>query len=282
MSQLCFNDLSSFPLCQNDKEVEDRISLYVATIKEARIKLDLKRIRYPGDMDKVPVSTDMTLQDYCNTHNRDPKTLLLLSTHTKPQVDDDDDSILSHYLETSATINISEEIKNADGFNAGFCQGVPCIGFGVSVWLEKSTFIITVTSGDKVSTVTWGCISTPEHVNSNEFRDWYTSISPIELLCSPLTPSDKQIKLRHDHGYDILLEHANLLVRCNYVDGIINSLPFKRHTKSYIHKVYDNGWVDIVMYWHDDGYSMRVQTTGRNIREAKKIALLIEKEYCRR
>jgi hypothetical protein len=59
----------------------------------------------------------------------------------------------------------------------------------------------------------------------------------------------------------------------------LTSLPFRRKFGSYIYKVYDDGLVDIVLYWDDRGLSMRVKTTGRNIQETLAIANILKEQY---
>jgi len=280
--QFCFNDLSPIPYCKDVKEIEERVSLFVATIKESATSLGLKKIRYSGTLDKVPLSMEITLQDFCNSNVRDPKSILLLSTHTMPQVDDENDDILSNFFDTSTKIVIEGQETPADGFNAGFCQRVPCIGFASIFWRKNAVYEIAVSIGKRLSHIKWGCLSIPEHVRCHSFLDWFSSITPINLVPSSLNPNQKSIKLRADHGCDILYKHANSLVNCSYVDGIVNSLPFKPHSKFYINKIHPEGLVgvvDIVLFWYDKGYSMRVKTTGRNFWESQKIALLIREKY---
>lgn len=85
--------------------------------------------------------------------------------------------------------------------------------------------------------------------------------------------------MRNDHGKDLLEEHAKRLLRNQYVNGVVNSLPFNKKSKRYILQVKDDGIINIVLYWTDAGYGMAIQTTGRNIRETKLIAEILEKEY---
>jgi len=40
--------------------------------------------------------------------------------------------------------------------------------------------------------------------------------------------------------------------------------------------------IDIVLWWEDAGYSMRVKTTGRNIAETREIAKILKEKYGRR
>ena len=94
---------------------------------------------------------------------------------------------------------------------------------------------------------------------------------------------EKEIKLRDDHGKDKLLAHAQNLVNSPYVEGVLTSLAFDSRSRSYISKQSDfaNGLIDVVLYWEPQGYSMRVKTTGRNIRETLAIAKLLTKKYGR-
>lgn len=281
MSVFCFNDLSPIPLCDNDMEVESRIDAYTKTIKAANRTLELKKIRYNSTLDKILVSKNTSLQDYCNKNINDPKAILLISTHTMPQVDMQDDESLSKYLDATTTIFVNNTVFKADGFNAGYCQGFPCIGFASPDWLNRCLYEIVVSSEEKTSKTLWGCVSCPNHVDDKDFLNWYSTFSEIVLLTCPIETCNKKIKIRGDHGYDVLFEHAKNLVKCCYVESIINSLPFNSYSKSYIHRVYDDGKIDLVLYWHDKGFSMRIQTTGRNIRETKQIALLIKDKYGR-
>ena len=67
-----------------------------------------------------------------------------------------------------------------------------------------------------------------------------------------------------------------------YVEGALTSLQFKPHSREYILKIYDDGLLDIVLWWEDAGYSMRVKTTGRNAAETKEIAKILREKYGRR
>lgn len=262
-------------------EVESRIDTYTQTIKAAKISLGLNKIRYSSTLDKVPVSKDTSLLDYYTKNIKDPKAILLISTYTRPQVDMQDDESLSKYLDATTTVSVNNTILEADGFNAGYCQGLPCIGFASPYWLNCCLYEIVVSSAGNTSKALWGCISCPNHVDDLDFLNWYSTFSEIVLLACPIETSKKKIKIRPDHGYDVLHEHAKNLVKCCYVESIINSLPFNSFSKSYIHKVYNDGKIDLVLYWHDEGFSMRIQTTGRNIRETYQIALLIKDKYGR-
>lgn len=100
-----------------------------------------------------------------------------------------------------------------------------------------------------------------------------------ELIKSDLQVVDKNISLRSDHGMDVLLDFSKRLIRCPYVIGIVNSLPFNSHKRKFIKEIHDNGLIEIVLPWTDEGYGIVVKTTGRNINETRKIGEIIYEKY---
>lgn len=120
-------------------------------------------------------------------------------------------------------------------------------------------------------------VSRQTHVG--EHKDFFEGNNPIELLESSLDCSEKEICLRDDHGKKELMELAQKIVKCKYVEKIVNSLPFNPHDRNFIRKVKEDGLVEIVMIWTDRKYGMVIKTTGRNIRETRKIAQIIQEKY---
>ena len=56
-------------------------------------------------------------------------------------------------------------------------------------------------------------------------------------------------------------------------------LPYNPYEQKFIKRVRENGLIEIVLPWTDKGYGMVVKTTGRNLRETKRIAEIIEEEF---
>lgn len=101
----------------------------------------------------------------------------------------------------------------------------------------------------------------------------------IELLECGMPISDKKIVLRNDHGMDVLEEFSKRLLRCPYIVGVVNSLPYNPYERKFIRKIREGGLVEIVLPWTDEGFGLVVKTTGRNIRETTKISEIIEDEF---
>ena len=96
---------------------------------------------------------------------------------------------------------------------------------------------------------------------------------------SGLAAEEKKISLRDDHGMNVLMDFSKRLVRSPYVTAVINSLPFNPTERKFIRKVRDDGLIEIVLPWTDKGYGVVVKTTGRNIRETKKISEILNEKY---
>ena len=105
------------------------------------------------------------------------------------------------------------------------------------------------------------------------------NIERTEPLKSDLQISDKKIILRNDHGMDVLEAFSKRLIRSPYLIGIINSLPYNPYERKFIKRIRENGLIEIVLPWTDEGYGLIAKTTGRTIAETKKIAEIIEEEF---
>ena len=110
-------------------------------------------------------------------------------------------------------------------------------------------------------------------------REWYESKQEVKLLVCGVLPEDKHISLRDDHGKDILLGFGKRLLQNEYVYGIVNSLPFNPHVHRFIKDIKEDGLIEIVLPWTDEGLGLVVKTTGRNKRETKAIAKILEEKY---
>lgn len=253
---------------------------YILTLKNAGLQ-GIKKVRYAGDLISVRLSDGYSVQDYCNTRMKDNCAILILSMATKPQVPEDDNNVLKNYLETQTSV-IREDIPvDADGFNSAFCMGTYCIGFASDSFWTKLKYQISVSCNGKSEQHFWYCVSVPKHYEDVDFKKWIEQRLPIDLVESSLEPSQKTVNLRDDHGKDKLMEHARYLINSPYIECVLTSLPYKSFTKSYINTKSDfaHGLIDVVLFWEDKGYSMRVKTTGRNIRETLAIAEILSKKF---
>ena len=164
-------------------------------------------------------------------------------------------------------------------------DGEPCYGLSLAVIMDS----ISVSVGDGV----WNRAVIPvfcdeaqknarnlygeETVTANE--EWLKSLLPVKPIMCSLTPDQKRLKVREDHGKDILEAFGKRINLSPYVYGVINSLPHNSEKRKFIHAVKPDGKVEIVLPWTDKGYGLVVQTTGRNMKETEVIAEILKKRY---
>lgn len=112
------------------------------------------------------------------------------------------------------------------------------------------------------------------------YKPWLERLKEVQLTKSPLDRNEKKIHLRDDHGKDKLFDFSKKLCECEYVTGVINSLPFNPKERNFIRRVCPNGIIECVLCWTDEGYGIAIQTTGRNLRETERIAEILKEEFC--
>lgn len=285
----CFNELSTQPLCASASNVEQRVHEFLNMLKEVRKHTSITKVRHDGDMTTIPLTQTLTLQDYVNAHTTNPAVMALLGIIIHPQVDIDDDISLQNYIDTTTEVKMENNVVTpADGFNAAYCQNTFCVGFESCATWQKDFFDLVVTSNGKKNNVRWVCISSSrvysdegEKTGCKSALDKWLQERNVELMESPLLPEQKPSNVEGDHGQHLLKEHAKMLNRSPYVEGALTSLPFKPYSHEYVLNIYDDGLLDIVLWWEDAGYSMRVKTTGRNVAETKAIAIILREKFGR-
>lgn len=286
----CFNELSMQPLCTSETSAEQRVRNFLVMLREVRKHTHITKVRHAGDMTTIQLTPTLTLQDYLNAHTTQPAVRALLGIFVQPQVDMDDDISLQSYFDTMSEVKIGDNIVAlADGFNAAYCQNTFCVGFESCATWQNDFFDLSIISNGKKNNVNWACVSSPlvyspekEHAHRKPAFDQWLQERNVELVESIISPEQKPTDVEGDHGQRELKEHAKLLNRNPYVEGAVTSLPFKPHSREYVLKVYDDGFIDIVLWWEDAGYSMRVKTTGRNVPETREIAKILKGKFGRR
>lgn len=285
----CFNELSMQPLCTSESRAEQRVQNFLIMLKEVRKHTHITKVRYDGDMTTIQLTSTLTLQDYLNAHTTNPMVRALLGIFINPHVDMDDNISLQSYIDTTVEVNVENNfVGPADGFNAAYCQNTFCVGFESCTTWQNDFFDLNVISNGKKHSVRWVCISSPlvycaekEHAHRKPAFDGWLQERNVELVETKLLPEQKPSNVEGDHGQHELKEHARMLNRHPYVEGVLTSLRFNSHSRDYISKIFDNGLLDIVLWWEDAGYSMRVKTTGRNVVETREIAKILREKFGR-
>ncbi|MBR4996619.1 MAG: hypothetical protein IKY84_01930 [Bacteroidaceae bacterium] len=278
--EACFNELTLSPLCATQEEVHERVTRYVDVVAKA-CEEGFKKICYSTALDEIAISGKETIASYCYKNIRDTKVQLLLSTQKRPYVGDKDEAeTQNRYISANVYYCRNVDELKAEGFTAAYAKNTICVGLYVAPeWCGAEYEIKVVSDVSEEERITWICVTDTNHFDAECYKLWYSQNAPLSLGKCMIDPMWKKVSLRDDHGKDILEKHAGKLKQSPYVVEIVNSLPFNPHAKDYIHRVKENGIIEIVLTDTDEGLGLAVRTTGRSLRETKRIADILKEKY---
>ncbi|MDM8549549.1 hypothetical protein QUF72_05705 [Desulfobacterales bacterium HSG2] len=271
MTDLVFNELSVSPLCETKTDCFHRLKEFIETYKAAE-EFDFNRIRFDEAFDQIVLSAGYTLNDFCNENRT--WGILLRGLARYPFIDDDSDEE-ERFIENTFFIKENGEKLKTYGLAAAYLYSTIGIGFAADRYWAKLTHTLVIEGKEKRLTTVL-CASKPVHFEAEEFQQWLAENTEIELTESA---ESKKISLRKDHGSDTLLKFAKKLLKSPYVISVINSLPFNPGERNFIKKIYPTGNIEIVLTDTDMGLGMVIRTTGRNLRETRRIAKIISSQY---
>ena len=202
---------------------------------------------------------------------------LLLGLAKHPFIDDNSPEEARFINNDFFIIRDNREIK-VDGLGIVYLYNSIGISFCFDPFWEQTKHRLYV-KGKEAGEYDVVSISHPKHCNDADFIENKDLWKPIELVEAGITPEKKKINLRDDHGKDKLYAFAQKLCQSPYVVGIVNSIPYNPHETQFIRAIKDNGLIEIVFTDTDKGLGVVLQSTGRNKRETKKIASILQDKY---
>ncbi|MBN1338824.1 MAG: hypothetical protein JXA03_05835 [Bacteroidales bacterium] len=274
---LCFNELSVFPLANNYHEAYVRIQLYLETFKEASAN-GFRKIRYDKPFDRVEILPQYTLNDFCHDFRNATFRTLLLSTYRYPYLDEESEEE-TKYIEKDYFIRKNGNRIQTIGLASAYLLSTIGIGFRPEKFWESFQYLLEIVHGNKLISEEVLCASIPTDFDDQVFSRWKDSLKKIDLVYCEIPAKEKEIHLRNDHGKDVLYLFSKRLVKSIFIVKVINSLPFNSQEKNFIRKIHPSGVIEIVLTWTDAGYGLVVQTTGRNKRETVAIAKILNELY---
>lgn len=158
-----------------------------------------------------------------------------------------------------------EQIQDEYFGHEWLLDDIPCVGLalayildsaGLSIYEKKwNTAFIHLMKDNDMKTVRNICTEGHADIHISQLQ----SDEEPELIETDLQVEDKRISLQHDHGMDVLAEFSKRLIRCPYVIGVVNSLPFNPSERKFIRKIRDDGLIEIVLPWTDQKYGVVVK-----------------------
>ncbi|GAJ07825.1 unnamed protein product, partial [marine sediment metagenome] len=220
---LAFNELSAFPISNDKTEAYSRVDLFLSTFKRAS-NFDYNKIRFHLGLDSIELSHNYSLNDYCSESRNRTKATLLRGLFRHPFIDENSDEE-NRYISNYFHLKKGEELIEPYGLAVAYLYSILGIGFYSEPFWHNCKFELIIT-GEKESHDIVFCLSKPEHFNNDELKSFIEYSSPLKLIETEILPDDKSIKLRNDHGKDVLLKFSKRIIHSPYVTEIINSLPY--------------------------------------------------------
>jgi hypothetical protein len=196
----------------------------------------------------------------------------------RPYIDADTEEE-ARYIQNSFFICKEGGKYDVYGLAVAYLYSTLCIGYRSQPFWDDFKFELIISKESLIRTVTVGCLSKPEHTEQPYFQEWLETRVAVSLVETNIAIAEKQVRLRDDHGKDVLREFAKKVIRSKYVKSVINSLPFNPRSTEFVKAIHADGKIEIVLTWTDQGYGMVIETTGRNRAETMKIAEILSDEY---
>lgn len=274
--ELMFNEQSVTPSAQTVPQACSAVIQFIKTYKEAESH-GFKRIRYEKTFDRIELSSDFTLNDFCCHPSFRTYGGLLLGLARHPFIDSDSREE-QRFVDNEFYIKRGRDLIAVEGLGVAFLYQSVGLSFNFDGYWNRIKHRLSV-EGAEAGEYDVISISHPDHCTDADFVRQADLWKPLRLAESPDAPSDKAIHLRDDHGKDVLEAFAKRLCQSPYVKYIVNSLPYHPMEPRFIHDIKVNGLIEIVLTKTDKGLGLVVQSTGRNLRETKAIAEFLEKEF---
>ena len=146
------------------------------------------------------------------------------------------------------------------------------------VW-DNTKLVISIEQSGQTTSKNVLNISSEKSFENAEIAYFVENMGEIKLVETPILPNDKSISLGSHHGTKPLEVLCNRLKENPYVVSMQSTDNSRGSSHKFIKNVFPDGKIEIVLFKTDSKYAVIVQTTGKNLRETKKIATILDKKY---
>lgn len=280
--RLSFNEISVQPFCNNGASLYKNFEAILNNYSYLQKTFGYNHIIVPDELFKNDVIKGETFMEWFSnltTPQRNKIQPLFLKRPFSDEVLGNTIEADRCFFECADPIIPQQFCK---GLATAYLLGIPALSIGThDLWKKnKVKFYEYDDNGNKFKSIYALNVSSKNVKNNLEIIEYSKANYKVDLLKSKILVGDKEIKLSGDHhGNDKLKILAKRIIKNEYVDGVLNNLPFDSHTSLFLRKVKKNGIVEITMHWEDKGFGMAIQTTGRNLMETEKIAKMLRTKF---
>lgn len=283
--ELIFNEISFKPY-SNSIELKEKFLEMLKLYRELKDKYNLKNLLFPSETSTYEVLNEHTkFINWVQSLDRTSKDIILSVVNKRPYTEeilnDNEQDTTSKYYYENTEISIEQEYC----IGLGICHSKGRIAISLNNHKCWNSHIITfkkILDNDfnTQPVNVYNICKSEQELNRELLHRLEYYNKDLQLVETNVLPKNKEVKLSGDHhGNNKLREFAQKLLQNKYVKQVINNIDFSPNCSNLIKRVYDDGTIDIVLYWEDAGYGMKIQTTGRNYRETEAIAEILKKEF---
>src|SRR5579863_1065227 len=226
-NELCFRDTF-----QDEYSGRAGMSNLLQVCKEGR-SLGISGLAVRTDFIEQTLAAEYTVREWLNDQAvRRVEKDLFLAIRRYPYVDSEDTMIEERYILCKASL-VDGDMSDPEGLVIAYLYKTLSISLcSAEKWKVDEISLKFVEEGYDEQVVKIRHASRVSHLENH--KDWIASRVGVKLNITDLHVSEKKIRLRDDHGKDILDRFSRKLVRSPYVTGVINSMPFNCHDRDFI------------------------------------------------
>ncbi len=272
--ELIFNELSMNPPVADKFQATQKMQQFAQTVAAAR-KKGFRQIRSDCATNEIRLTEQYSVYDWIHdkTIAREQRQLLH-GMIVKPFIKEEDDAIEAQYVE--ADYFFKTEKMRCYGLASAYLYETLTISLAFAPIWEKHELELMVKKGAISTTHLVLNVADKAGFEVPQIADFVEKLGEVTLVESQLKPNDKKIHLADHHGKQDLKVFCQQLKNSPYV---IEMRSTNWGGRNFIRKTQKDGVIEIVLIETQRQYALWVQTTGRNYRETKAIAEILEENY---
>lgn len=284
--ELIFNEVSFKPYIENEVLLKNKFIEILDVYKQLKETFGIKSLLFPKATFSNNVSETSTFNQWLssleNTSEKNRIFTFIKTPFGEDILEEAEQGKTSKYYYENAEIPIEQEYC----IGLGICHVKERIAISIdshNSWKQHTISFKEIIDDDfNTNDVEVYNICKSEEGLTDELSQKLLYYGELELDKTVIEPENKKIKLSGDHhGNNKLKAFAKKLLRSEYVLEVLDNIAFSPTAINLIKEKYSDGSIDIVLYWEDAGYGMKIKTTGRNYRETEAIAEIIKDEFDR-
>lgn len=180
--QLEFNELSLFPLAENEHIAEENFTNLLKTFKEAKGFYGFSHICFPKNFSTLQITTKETFFEWISSLNNKNIKNLILDLCRKPFTDELEETMLNSFFENSYTVlgdDVPSDVEPV-GLMVGHIKDVPTISLDTHEFWRNRVILVekeALHNGEKTNAIVYN-ICLENDIKTKELSEWADKSMP--------------------------------------------------------------------------------------------------------